>query len=179
MHTLVRFLLLCSLAAVLPGALAVHADEIVADSSQSSVKPKPISYAVIVHKKNPVKGISFSELRAFMKLDRQFWPNKKRCEVFLPGRKTGAYKLVLERIYKMKHKKLQKYWVRKLYAGDIPAKPSYVPSAQAASAQVKRSLGGLSVVRSDRVTKDVRVLTIDGKKPGDAKYALTEKSKKR
>jgi len=161
---------------LLNGALLARAQDASGAAPGTEAAPKPVAYAVIVHPKNPVKGISFKDLRAFMKLDRQFWPNKKRCEVFLPGRKTGAYKLVLERVYKMKHKKLQKYWVRKLYAGDIPAKPSYVPSAKAAIAQVGRTLGGLSIIRADSVpAKGVRVLTLDGKKPGDKGYPLTAK----
>ena len=134
--------------------------------------PKEITLAVIVHPKNPVKTVSFSELRAYLKVERQFWPNRKRCQVFLPSRKTDAYAILLKKVYRMSHNKLQKFWVRRLFSGQIPDKPSFVPSSTAAGKQVLKSQGSLSIVDARKVPKGVRVLLIDGKKPGDAGYSL-------
>jgi len=133
---------------------------------------KEITLAVIVHPKNPIKTVSFSELRAYLKVERQFWPNRKRCQVFLPSRKTDAYAILLKKVYRKSHNKLQKFWVRRLFSGQIPAKPSFVPSPTAAGKQVLKSQGALSIVDARKVPKGVRVLLIDGKKPGDAGYAL-------
>ena len=72
----------------------------------------------------------------------------------------------------MSHNRLQKFWVRRLFSGQIPAKPSFVPSPGAAGKQVLKSLGALSIVNAKYVPKGVRVLLIDGKKPGDAGYSL-------
>ena len=134
-----------------------------------------IALAVVVNAKNPVKKISFGELRAYLKMTRQFWPTRKRCDLYLPPHTTDAYKILLNTVYKTSHKKLQRYWVRKLFSGDIPAKPVYVPSAKAAAAVVRRNIGALTVLPADQIPTGVRVLPVDGKKPGDKGYRLVGK----
>ncbi len=140
-------------------------------------KPKDVPVAVIVNEKNPVKNISFNDLRALLRMERQFWPHKKRCILFLPRSGSPESKVLLDTVYKMTHRKLQRYWVQRLFSGEIPAKPTYVPNAKAAGSRVRKSVGGLSVVKLSEVPKGVRVLSIDGKKPGDAGYALVYKPK--
>jgi hypothetical protein len=139
------------------------------------VAKKPLSLAIIVHPKNPLKKISYSDLRRYLKMSRQFWPNRKRCDLYLPSHKTDSYKLLLKIVYKTSHKKLQKTWVRKVFSGDIPSKPSSVRSPTAAGKQVSKNVGALSIVPSDKVPKGVRVLLVDGKKPGADGYKLTAK----
>jgi hypothetical protein len=146
--------------------------------AKPKVEEKTIPLAVIVHPKNPVTKISFSELRSYFKMEQQFWPNRKRCVIYLPPRKTVANEVLLKKVYKMSARKLQQYWVRKLFSGEIPAKPSYVPSAKAAGSRVSREVGAISVVPADQVPKKVKVLLIDGKKPGDEGYKLVGKKKK-
>ena len=105
-------------------------------------------------------------------MTRQLWPTRKRCDLYLPPPKSDAYRILLEKVYKKSNKKLQKYWVRKLFSGDIPSKPSYVPSSKAAVSQVKRRLGALTIMPLADVPKGVKVLPIDGKRPGEKGYPL-------
>ena len=109
---------------------------------------------------------------AYLKLRRQFWPDKQRASLYLPPHKLPTYRFLLERIYKMDHKKLQKYWTRKLFSGDIPAKPSSVPSEAAAGRLVAKDPGALSVVDASEIPEGVKVLRIDGKVPGEEGYPL-------
>ena len=76
-------------------------------------------------------------------------------------------------IYKMSNKSLRKYWILKMFSGEIPAKPGHVPSAKAAGKRVRTSRGALAVVDASKVPEGVRVLLIDGKKPGQKGYPLT------
>ncbi len=131
--------------------------------------------AVIVNKKNPVTDLQFSELRAIMTLERQFWPDRHRVALYLPRSNTAEHKILLDKIYKMSTKKLRKYWVLKMFSGDIPAKPAYVPSPKAAAKKIRTSPGAISVVRIADIPKGVRVLKINGKKPGQPGYPLVGK----
>ena len=161
-----------------PLALARADDVITIDEKKPAPKKAAgpsKDLAVIVHPNNPIKKITFSELRSYLKMRRQFWPNKKRCDLYLPPHKSDAYKLLLSKVYKKSHKKLQKYWVQKLFSGDIPSKPSYVSSFKSAGTQVRKNLAALSVVPANMVPKGVRVLPIDGKMPGDKGYRLAGK----
>ena len=133
--------------------------------------PKTVLVA-IVNARNPVTKLSFSELRAYLKMRRQYWPTKKRVALYLPPPNSDAYRLLLKRVYKTSHKKLQKYWVRKLFTGDIPHKPSYASSFKAAGKLVLKSPVAISIVNATDVPRGVRVLLIDGKKPGDKGYPL-------
>lgn len=135
-------------------------------------KKEPLELAVIVHPKNPVTKLSLAEVRMYLKIEREYWPNRKRCDVYLPQPSTDEYDVLLQKIYRMSHKKLQKYWVRRLFSGEISAKPSYVPSAKAAGEQVLKSEGAISVVAAKDVPKGVNVLLVDGKKPGEEGYPL-------
>jgi ABC-type phosphate transport system substrate-binding protein len=143
----------------------------------TELKPNEVALAVIVHPKNPIKKLSFKQLRAYMQLERKMWPNNKAVTIFLPTRKSDAYRILLKKLYRKSHKRLQKYWVRKQFAGDIPSKPSYVPNAKAAGKQVAKTLGGVSVVAADEIPKGVRVLLLDGKKPGEKGYPLVGERK--
>ena len=132
----------------------------------------PLELAVIVHPKNPVSKVTLAELRAYLKVEKEFWPDRKHCDVYLPQSTTDEYDVLLQKVYRMSHKKLQKYWVRRLFSGEISAKPSYVPSAKAAGAEVLKSEGAISVVSAKAIPVGVKVLLIDGKKPGEEGYPL-------
>jgi len=142
------------------------------DEPKPDAKKDTVAMAVIVHVKNPVSRLSFSELRAYLKMERKFWPNRKRCQLYLPARRTLESSVLEKKIYKMSHRKLQKYWARKLFSGEIIAKPSYVPNAKAAGSRVSGKIGAISIVRADKVPPKVKVLLIDGKKPTEKGYAL-------
>ena len=152
--------------------LLVACATLAAARAEDPPKKAPLELAVIVHPKNPVAKLSMAELRIYLKVEREFWPDRKRCDVYLPQSTTDEYDVLLQKIYRMSHKKLQKYWVRRLFSGEISAKPSYVPNAKAAGQEVMKSEGAISVVAAKDVPKDVKVLLIDGKKPGEEGYPL-------
>jgi hypothetical protein len=129
--------------------------------------------AVIVNPKNPVTNLSFNELRAYLKLEQQFWPDKKRIELFLRPSKSTEMQILLDEVYKMTNAKLRKYWVGKVFRGEIPSKPGVVPTAKSARTRVLKVPSALTVVMLDEVPEGVRVITIDGKLPGDEGYRLS------
>ena len=142
-----------------------------ADETAPSGEP----LALIVHPKNTVENLSNDELYTFFTLQKQFWPNGKRVVLFSRASSSSAQKALLEKVYRMTSEELRKYWVGKVFAGEIPAIPSVMRSAAAASAAVGKLEGALSIVRLSEVSEGVRVLTIEGKKPGDPGYPLLEK----
>jgi hypothetical protein len=128
--------------------------------------------AVIVHPDNPVRNVRFSELCGYLKLDKQYWPKRAGLvTLYLPPRDSTEKAVLLERIYRMTDRDLGKYWRRKMYAGEI----KYVPG-RGDPRLVATSKNAVTVVLSDRVPAGVRVLTIDGKKPGESGYPLVATS---
>lgn len=133
---------------------------------------QPASLAVIVHPDNPVTDLKLRELRSIFKLERQFWPNRRRSVLLLPRRESAGKKLLLRKVYRMSSRQLQKYLLNKVFTGEIPEIPAVVRSATAAGELVKRNAGAITVVLSTEVPEGVRTLSINGKRPGDAGYPL-------
>jgi hypothetical protein len=132
-----------------------------------------VAMAVIVHGENPLRDVKSSDLKGYLRLDRQFWPNGKRVVLFLPPSDSAAKRALNEKVYGMDEDQLRKYWVRKVYAGEIPKPPQVAKGAAAAGKLVAATEGAVSVVRVDELPEGVRVLTIDGKQPGEEGYPLT------
>jgi len=160
-----RLLGLAAIALLLPVAVAVPQDN------------KAVAMAVIVHPKNPLKDVKEGELKGYLRLDRQFWPGRKRVQLYLPPSDSPAKRVMNDKVYGMEEKKLRKYWMSKVFAGEIPALPQVVKTPAAAGKLVSAAEGAISVVPADQIPKGVRVLTIGGKKPGDKGYPLVGEPK--
>jgi hypothetical protein len=137
--------------------------------------PAVAAVAVIVHPDNPVANLAFDDLKTILKLDRQFWDDKTRVVLLARPSDTKEQGALLKDVYALEEKELRKYWVGKLFAGKIAAIPTVVKTSAAAGRLVRQSAGAISVVLAADVPDGVKVLTIDGKKPGDAGYPLTVK----
>ncbi len=134
---------------------------------------------VVVHADNPKTNLSSGELLAYFKMERKWWPkpNKKRATLVLRGSRSDETRALLETVYKMSAKELRKYWVGKVFRGEIPRRPAVVTKTKDVLARIARDTGAFSIVRAEEVAKGVRQLTIDGKRPGDEGYLLDVKSR--
>lgn len=133
----------------------------------------PVALAVIVNPKNPTIGLTFTELRSHLKLELQFWSNGERATLLLRASDSEETKILLASVYEMAARDLRKYWIGRVFRGEIAAAPTIVPTAAAAGARVRDSEGAFSIVLATEVPEGVRVLAIDGKRPGEAGYPLT------
>ena len=153
-------------------SLVVAALSLAARAPATTQQGEPEVLAVIVNPKNPTTNLTWHQLRSYLKLEQQFWPNKQRSTLFLRPSSSPEMQILLAKVYRMSANELRKYWVGKVFRGEIPAKPAVVPNAAAAGTRVHKVPGALTVVLADQTPEGVRVLTIDGKKPGDPGYPL-------
>ena len=136
--------------------------------------PRP-DIALIVNADNDVADPTLDEVAAYYRLDRQFWPSGDRVVLLLRPRGSPPREALLERVFKMSDEELRKFWARRLFAGEIQAIPSVVPTDEAVLAAVRRSKGALAAIVARDLGEGVRVLRIDGKKPGEKGYPLAFK----
>lgn len=134
---------------------------------------RPAALAVIVHKDSEVTDLKLEELRAIVTMERQFWSAGHRIQLLLRPSKCEEMQTLLQRVYRMAEDELRRMWVQKLFEGRIPAVPTTVKLGAKAVATVEQSPNAISFVPLNEVTANVRVLSIDGKKPGEAGYPLT------
>lgn len=133
---------------------------------------EPVTLAVITNLENPATDLKWRDFRKLMRVDKLYWEGQRRCVLYLPATDSDTRAMLLDKVYSMNEEELRRYWTTKVFSGDIPREPTVARTAKAAGILVAKAEGGLSVVLATEVPKGVKVLQIDGKKPGDEGYAL-------
>ncbi|MFK5955588.1 MAG: hypothetical protein QM477_03990 [Planctomycetota bacterium] len=131
-----------------------------------------VEYAVIVNPTQNLNSLSQRDLKKYMELDRRYWPNGKRVTLFQRSAKTDLQKFVLDKVYRSSEKSLRKHFVSLMNRGKIPALPSVVRKSDTLLRLVSKKKGAIAIILESEVTDQVKVLAIDGKKPGDVGYLL-------
>ena len=99
-----------------------------AAGSSAAASAAAADVAVVVNPANPQSDISTIELTRVFRLDRQHW--KAGGRIYLVLRESGApsKELVLRRLYHMDSDELKRFWLGKLYRGEIASFPRVVSS---------------------------------------------------
>lgn len=127
---------------------------------------------VVVHPRNPVDGLSTRELREILLMERQHWRSGERIYLLLPGSGTDEKELLLRKGLRMSEDQLRRHYLTKLYGGEIPAFPGASSSAAAARRVVAHAPNAIAVVEGGTTDPTVKVLRIEGVRPGEAGYLL-------
>jgi ABC-type phosphate transport system substrate-binding protein len=133
--------------------------------------------AIVVHPKNDADDFTFDEMRGIFLLGEQYWPGRRRIVLLMPPSGSPEKDVLLKTLFKMKEEDLRKYWVQKLFAGEILAIPSVLTSTDRVPAALKQREGAISVMLKSRVPPGLKILAIDGKRPGDPDYPLRRDSR--
>lgn len=128
--------------------------------------------AIVVHPQSPVSELSARELREVLLMERQHWRGGVRIYLILPESGTPEKDLLLRHALQMNEDQLRRHYLTKLYGGEIPAFPGTAASPAAARRVVAHAQNALAVVDSSAVDSTVKVVRIDGRRPGEAGYLL-------
>lgn len=138
------------------------ADEIVSSS--------PV--AIVAHESVKVDNLSLLELRRIFLADQQYWPDRTRIILLVQAPNAYERQVVLERIYQMSEIEYKRYWVAKMFRAEVPSGPKIVFSTNMARELVSTLKGAITFIRADEVHGYGKVITIDGKRPGEPGYPL-------
>ena len=129
--------------------------------------------AVIVHEQVPVDELSLPELRRIFRGERQSWSRELTVTLLLPPRGTPERQVLLRKIYQqLSEVEVQHYWINRLFGDEVQAGPKITGSNEMSASLVREIPGAIALVPADRIPAGVKVLRIDGKKPGQAGYPL-------
>lgn len=128
--------------------------------------------AVIVNPRNPETGVPSSELEHIFKQEKQHWKAGEKIYLILQESGTPEKDIVLRRLYRMTDMELKQFWLGKLYRGEIASFPRVAPSNAAVKRIVAWAPNALGFIDTSAVDASVKVLRIDGKRPGEAGYLL-------
>jgi hypothetical protein len=156
-------------AAVAAVALALPA----AAHSRTRRAPPPVTVSIIANRDVPVDDLSLAELRQIFRADQRFWRGGRRpVRLYVRAPDASERTVVLGQIYRMTERQFAEYWVRKRFATEVATNPPAYPSAEVLRAMVARVSGGVTFVPLGREGAGVKVLRIDGRRPGELGYPL-------
>jgi ABC-type phosphate transport system substrate-binding protein len=129
--------------------------------------------AIVVHPATPADDISFAQLRRVFLGEQQFWSGRSnRITLLVRAPEAREREVVLNRIYRMNESQFQQYWIAKLFRAEVAAGPKIVYSSDMANDLVGAIPGAITFMPLSAVTPGVKVLRVDGRRPGEADYPL-------
>lgn len=128
--------------------------------------------AIIVSKENATEELSFKELVKIFKREKQYWSDGSK--IYLIMRETGSpmRRLLLTRVYQMTDEELKSFWLVKIFRGQLSSLPKTFGSDDAVKRFVSQVPNAIGFIDSSSSDTSVKVLRIDGKRPGEGGYAL-------
>jgi len=128
--------------------------------------------AVVVHPDVPVDNLTLGELRRILLGDREFWSSGVRVTLLIRAPIALERDAAVQSACQMTEAQFRQHWIAKLVRAETPSGPKIVYSAEMAIDQVSRLPGAITFVQGPVTAKNVKVLKIDGRLPGQAGYFL-------
>lgn len=128
--------------------------------------------AVVVHPSVKVDDVTFAELKKILLGDRQFWTKGEQVLLIVRAPIAEERTVLLEKVYEMSEAQFKQYWVGKVFRAEASSGPKVVISNEKAVELVAVLPGAIALVNVDDVPEGLKILKVDGKKPGDEGYPL-------
>jgi ABC-type phosphate transport system substrate-binding protein len=128
--------------------------------------------AVITHPDVPVDNLALADLRRILLGDREFWAAGLKVTLFIRAPIARERDVLVQDICQMTEAQFRQHWIAKVFRADATTAPKIVYSSQMAIDQVSRTPGAITFVEAGLAGKNVKVLRIDGKSPGQAGYRV-------
>ncbi len=135
----------------------------------------PGGLAVIVPKSNPADGLSVAQLRKLVMGDVRTWPDKSKVTLVSTDVEGATFKCLLTQAVRMTLPEYRKYLLNAEFRGDEPLHLTTVATSASAVRNVAALSGAFAVVEANSIGAlggAVKVLSINGKQPGEAGYPL-------
>jgi hypothetical protein len=126
--------------------------------------------AVVVHPAVPVDNLSIVELRQVLLAERMFWSSKLKVTILIPAGRERV--VVLKTVYQMTEAQFRRFWISKLFRAEAVGGPKIVDTDDMAIELVTAIPGALAVVDAAHVPSSLKVLRINGRRPGEKGYPL-------
>jgi hypothetical protein len=126
--------------------------------------------AVVVHQAVAVDNLTTAELRRLLLGDREFWPSGERVTIVIRAPVARERDAIVRDVCELTEAQFRKHWIGKLFRAETPTGPRIVSSVEAALDTVRATPGAITFVAANAVGTGMKVVAIDGRRPGDANY---------
>ena len=137
-----------------------------------AAQPASSDIAVVVHRDVPIDNLTVSELRRVLLGDREFWPASVRILLLIRAPVARERDVVLKNLCQMTEAQFRQHWIGKVFRADTALAPKIVYSTEMAVDLVNRIPGAITFIDASQVTRNLKVVKIEGHLPGDRGYVL-------
>lgn len=137
-------------------------------------RPARAQYALVVNPTNSVADVSFRQVRSIFKAEQQSWGGGRKVYLLLPKSGTEELRFLLDRVYRMSERELARYWLEQQFRNRISARPKALARGRLTASVVARKADAVALMRVEDLPRDgsVKVLAVDGRRPGEPDYPL-------
>ncbi|MGH9859453.1 MAG: substrate-binding domain-containing protein [Candidatus Acidiferrales bacterium] len=135
-------------------------------------RSNPADIAIVVHSDTPVTELTIAEVRKIFLGEQQYWSAKLPVVLLIRAPAARERDVVLRVIYEMTEPQFKRYWIAKIFRAEAATAPKTMYSNQMALELVTAVPGAIAFVDSRDVKPGVKVLRVDGHKPGEEGYPL-------
>jgi len=132
----------------------------------------PADIAVVVNAGVSVENLTLAELRRILVGDREFWASGSRVTILIRAPIARERDAVVRDVCQMTEAQFRQHWIGKVFRADTPSGPKIVYSSEMAIDQVSRTPGAITFIEGPVTSRNVKVLRIDGRSPGQPGYRL-------
>jgi ABC-type phosphate transport system substrate-binding protein len=130
--------------------------------------------AVVVNDNNPVTTLSGTELRKIFVGEKRSWSAGLPIKLFVRGPGTHE-RVALLKLLGMTESEYRQYWTAQVFRGEAQAEPVALPSNGMQREAVVAYPGAVALVDFQDIKAGMKVLKVEGRKPGEAGYSLQGK----
>lgn len=125
--------------------------------------------AVIVNRNNPIDNVTAADLRRLYLGNTTVFSNRERVVLLeQAGLRESFYRTVLN----MSSDRVKRHWIGVVFSGSGATPPKTVSQADLVLDFVRHARGAIAFVDARVVDPTVKVLAVEGSRPGDPDYAL-------
>jgi ABC-type phosphate transport system substrate-binding protein len=141
--------------------------------------------AVIVHKSNPVDGLTMGQLRKIVMGTQSKWPNDQRIAVLMTTPGMPERDTTLRIVCGMSETSFRSHFAHASFREGVanlhgpkwsPPEMAEPPTVAGSSMQVRQAVAGaanaLGFIKASQLDGSVKVITLDGSRPGQPAYKL-------
>jgi ABC-type phosphate transport system substrate-binding protein len=134
--------------------------------------PRGGDIALVAHPDTPVSDLSLAEVRKVFRGDRQYWSKDMPVVLFIRAPGARERDVVLKVIFQMTEAQFKQYWIAKIFRAEAASAPKIVYSNDMAAQLVSAVPGAIAFIDARDVKPGVKVIRVDGHKPGEPGYPL-------
>jgi ABC-type phosphate transport system substrate-binding protein len=128
--------------------------------------------AIVVNPDNNVSNLTMAELRKIFRGERQYWSSDSPIVLLMhaPGAKERA--VILRSVLQMSEDEYTQFWVAKIMRAEASFPPTAVFSYAMIGEGIRGNRGAIGYVSANAVPVGLKILQVDGLRPGQAGYPL-------